>query len=449
MDRGQRHGGDSAPRRCPGANGCVIRGVRRPRTLQRRAPLAILLLLLLCAGPARGALASDGYEDVSPPPRLELPGIAGIWPNPNVALLVWSMRDRPMAALLGVRLLANVPESSLAHGHAVVGYAGGRLEAGGPRGSAAARSLAPPRPRANELSRLDADDASSYARRLSTALDAVRRAERGTGATRARDLALARGLLPPLLTVHQGGVTVRADLRAIRADVAAGRLSRAAARLAALRDALAAPAAQPAAPDHQRLHALDAILSGPPFATGQSLWTAIGDFIGNLVMHSPLGGLIDAIRRLLGNAAGSNAVPVVAGLVVAAALLFVARRSFGRVVPRVAVADDASAPGARLDAEAARARAATLAAGGDFREAARYVFLATLLALDEAGKLRIDSAAGNRDLLRQARAAPRLAEALAPVVRGFELFWFGHMPITREEYERYRRLNERVLEAAR
>jgi hypothetical protein len=88
-------------------------------------------------------------------------------------------------------------------------------------------------------------------------------------------------------------------------------------------------------------------------------------------------------------------------------------------------------------------------AAGEYREAARYVFLSTLLALDEAGRLRIDVTMGNRDVLRQARAVPYLAEALTPVVRRFELFWFGHTPVTRQDYERYRALYERALEVAR
>src|SRR5204862_7291349 len=105
--------------------------------------------------------------------------------------------------------------------------------------------------------------------------------------------------------------------------------------------------------------------------------------------------------------------------------------------------------GGRLAGAAALARAAALAAAGNYREAARYLFLSTLLVLDEAGRLRIDVTTGNRDVLREARAVPHLAAALTPVVRGFELFWFGHAPVTRQDYERYRALNERAQEVAR
>ena len=294
-----------------------------------------------------------------------------------------------------------------------------------------------------------------YAGRISAALAAVRDAQRHSGATRAHKLAAARALLPPRVSVQLGGVRVHADLGAVRSDLATGHLARAAARLAALRTALDAPAARLSAPNQHNLAALDGILSRPPFVSPPDFWTAIGAFLQRLVLRSPLGAVIDAISRLLHSLLGSTAgpvervLPIVAGLIVAAVLVFAAHRSFGTFVPHAALADEDREQERRLDAAGARARAAALAAAGDYREAARYVFLSTLLALDEAGRLRIDVTTGNRDLLRQSRAVPHLAEALTPVVRGFELFWFGHAPVTRQDYERYRALNERALQVAR
>ena len=290
----------------------------------------------------------------------------------------------------------------------------------------------------------------AYAARIVAALAAVRRAEHESGTARARALAAARALLPSALPVRQGALTIQADLSAARRDLLAGHLARVEQRLAALRDALAAPSARFAPPDARRLGALDAILRGPPFTTPPTLWDSIRQFL----QRSPLGAAWAFITHLwssvLGQTANSALVPIVAGVIVALALLFAASRLFGRVVPQAGV-DDAleNAPVTRLDAPAARSRAATLAAAGDYRLAARYVFLATLLALDEAGLVRIDEAMGNRDVLRQARATPRLAEALTPVVRGFDRFWFGHIPLSREEYEDYRRLNEQALRVTR
>jgi len=300
-----------------------------------------------------------------------------------------------------------------------------------------------------------------YARRVTAALAAARRARRDSGRARDNDIARALARLPLTLIVRAGGRDIQPDLAPMRADLAAGgrdarRLAAAIARLAALREALDAPAARASAPDARRLAALDNILRGPPFTSPPTLWTSIIDAISHLIAASPLGPILDAIGTFLdrlfagsGSSRSANLlIVVVAGLIVAGALVFTANRLFHPFAPRADLPDDAAEDAAglaRVDAAGARARAAARAAAGDYREAVRYLYLSTLLALDESGRLRIDRATGNRDILRQARATPRLAEALAPVVRLFDLFLFGHVPVTRDDYERYRQLNEQAL----
>jgi len=299
-----------------------------------------------------------------------------------------------------------------------------------------------------------------YGRRIAAALTAVRTAARARGAARGRAIATAQALLTPVVIVVQAGpgdppVTVRATARDIRADLAVGRLPAAAARLSALESALAAPAAQPAAPDARQLNRLDDILRNPPFTQPDTLWSIIGRWLAQTPLGAVWRSFVGFLQGLV-NGSGApigNALPYVAALIVAAIAVYVVLRLRHPFVPHVldAEGDDALLGGGtvRVDAAGARARAGSLAAAGEYREAARYVFLGTLLSLDEAGRLRIDEATGNRDVLRQARAMPRLAEALAPVVRLFDLFWFGHAPVTRDEYEQYRQLNDRVLEVAR
>ncbi len=310
----------------------------------------------------------------------------------------------------------------------------------------------------------DTSSLGDYRRRLDAALDATRRARRATGAARANSIARALTALPRALAVRTRGGVVRADLAPIHDDLAAAqsgrdarRLGDAVARLERLRAALDAPSAREAAPDTRRLGALDRILNAPPFTSSPTLWDRIVDFLTRLVTASPLGPILDAISRFLNNLfsgsgsgqSGTTVITVVAGLIVAIALVFVANRVFHPFAPLAGGADEAldgDAGLVRVDAAGARARAATLAAAGQYREAVRYLYLATLLALDETGRLRIDEATGNRDILRQARATPRLAEALTPVVRLFDLFLFGHVPVTRDDYERYRRLSEQALQ---
>ena len=293
----------------------------------------------------------------------------------------------------------------------------------------------------------------AYLQRIAAAISEVDGAQHRGGPARRRAVDAARALLSGIVTVRLGAVQVAADLGAALDDLNAERLTLVHARLAALVIALGAPSAHLTAPDRLRLASLDRILKSPPFISPPNLWTAIGDFLGRVVGSTPLGMVVDWLNRLLNaalaSAAGSPIVAIVAGLIVAVALVFAAGRSFGTLVPRADMADGQSTPSHRLDAAGARARAARWEAQGDFREATRFTFLATLLTLDEAGHLRVDDATGNRDVLRQARTVPRLSERLAPVVRDFEMIWFGHLAVSREEYELYRRLNDHVLEATR
>ncbi len=279
-----------------------------------------------------------------------------------------------------------------------------------------------------------------YAHRIDAALALVRSTERERGPIRRRDLDAAGRLLAADTVVRVGGSSVRIDLSAVRADLASGRLGAAEQRLVALRAALRASSSRAAPADAQREKSLDDILAAPPFVQPFS----IGQFIGDLLRR-----LFDALFGHLAGASDTPIVAVIAGLICAAVLIFIASRLLGNFAPRARAAgaeEGAELPLQGLDAQTARGRAAACAAEGNYREAARYQYVSTLLALDEAGRLRIDRSTANRDVLRQARSVPRLAEALGPVVRGFDLIWFGHLTLTADEYERYRRLNERALE---
>lgn len=86
----------------------------------------------------------------------------------------------------------------------------------------------------------------------------------------------------------------------------------------------------------------------------------------------------------------------------------------------------------------ARAAAQTAAAEGDYRRAMRYRYLATLLALDEAERLRFDPALTDGEYLRRAPAA--LREALRPLVLGFQRVWYGGYPAGAADYAHYQTL---------
>jgi hypothetical protein len=90
----------------------------------------------------------------------------------------------------------------------------------------------------------------------------------------------------------------------------------------------------------------------------------------------------------------------------------------------------------------ARTAAAEAAAGGDYRRAIRYRYLATMLGLDEADRLRFDRALTNLEHLR--RAPAHLREALRPLVLTFDRVWYGGNPATAADYQQYTVLAQAV-----
>ncbi|HRQ39757.1 MAG TPA: DUF4129 domain-containing protein [Chloroflexota bacterium] len=73
---------------------------------------------------------------------------------------------------------------------------------------------------------------------------------------------------------------------------------------------------------------------------------------------------------------------------------------------------------------------------GDYREAARRLFLAMLLALDEKGLLRFDRHRTNLELLQQERLHKEIVPSLVPIITTYERVWYGLEPLPATEYER-------------
>ena len=90
-----------------------------------------------------------------------------------------------------------------------------------------------------------------------------------------------------------------------------------------------------------------------------------------------------------------------------------------------------------LTADLALKRADELSSGGDYRTAVRYLYLSSLLLLEERGLLRYDRSLTNREYLRTIRHKPRLATVLRNVIEVFDRVWYGYQPISKELYNDY------------
>ena len=210
--------------------------------------------------------------------------------------------------------------------------------------------------------------------------------------------------------------------------------------------------AQPDAPTAatpEQLAALREILAQPEFgaAAGRSLLDRLLDPARSLLRWA-VGRGIRLIGRLLndnGEAVGYTTWAIGLAVTVAAGLV-VRRLLRGTLATEAALAGTAPARPVRADEELARARA--LAETDDLRAAVHYHYLAVLRRLDERELLRFDRALTNRELLPRVPADAAVSTSLAPLVARFDRLWYGQSTCSREEYEEFARLADRVWEAA-
>ena len=202
------------------------------------------------------------------------------------------------------------------------------------------------------------------------------------------------------------------------------------------------------AADPKTLRKLDEILRDPRFHSRLIPIQPLLEWLGDLIR-----GLLRGI--LGGYGSGASVWSVLFLLLVAAVIFTIARGARGRI------AIDAMPPGRRgLQPDPRRQamqRASEQAAAGDYRMALRYLFLATMLELQDCGLLQLRPGLTNRDYLQLLSEAPLPGESRGRADRGamqelivsFDRAWYGHQAVDAEEYARCRQLSDQVLRAAR
>ena len=149
--------------------------------------------------------------------------------------------------------------------------------------------------------------------------------------------------------------------------------------------------------------------------------------------------LMDRIGYGVRNVSYYGRVP----LIVAAALLFILSlfyiwRSLARGLVREAqLAAEGGDNDATLTSKRAMERAQTRSGQGDYRNAIRYLYLSSLLVLDEQGLLRYDRSRTNREYLRSLSSKPDLANPLRDVIDVFDRVWYGFEAVDEQTYQSY------------
>jgi hypothetical protein len=204
-------------------------------------------------------------------------------------------------------------------------------------------------------------------------------------------------------------------------------------RLGALIDGLAQPGHTPAGDAQQQL---DEIFAAPPFAgqeEGQSPLDRFAAWVFEILARL-FGGAFEA-NRGAGNPLGWLAA-IISALLLLGVLLYLltfVRRTLTREAQQAASSD----PEAHLTAASALQQASSVAREGDYRTAVRYLYLSSLLWLDERDMLRYDRALTNREYLARLADRPDVQARLQPIVDTFDRVWYGYAALDAESFRRY------------
>ncbi len=229
-------------------------------------------------------------------------------------------------------------------------------------------------------------------------------------------------------------------LRADPPDLA--QLERLLTALLAARDAWPDPETAPLDTD-----ALDQILAQPEFQWASEQPSPLADWWAQLQRR-----FWEFIARLLSSDSPIVGIPllsyVLTGLGTLALVLVLAYVLRGLLADFVAETeiDPEDIVDQDMTAATALRQAQALSGEGDYRTAVRYLYLSSLLLLEERGLLRYDRSLTNREYLRSVAHLPQLAAIFRDVIQVFDRVWYGYQVLDKATYTRYA---DRVAELRR
>jgi hypothetical protein len=184
------------------------------------------------------------------------------------------------------------------------------------------------------------------------------------------------------------------------------------------------------------LNSLHGILAQPEFTWQQPAPNPLNDWFQKII-----NAINDLLSRIFGakplaGSTGTFTWAIVASLVLIAVFIFVYRTLFNDFIRETELneGDETSEP---LTSESAFDRAQSLSQGGDYRSAVRYLYLSSLLLMDERGILRYDRSRTNHEYLRSVANIPELAKPLGEVIEVFDNVWYGYHSLEEESFKKY------------
>ncbi len=157
-----------------------------------------------------------------------------------------------------------------------------------------------------------------------------------------------------------------------------------------------------------------------------------------------LGNILDFIFDLLPDRVADLSINVVEYSLIALAIaifalviFFLAKELMVGLVAQATLEADDDLADESLTAECAFKQAQDFSTAGDYRTAVRYLYLSSLLRLDERGILRYDRTRTNREYLRSVAHLPHLSAILGEVIEIFDQVWYGYQDLDAATYTHY------------
>ena len=187
----------------------------------------------------------------------------------------------------------------------------------------------------------------------------------------------------------------------------------------------------------QDVEPLKEILARPEFQWGQAPAPENPDWLQRILDF--FANLMERLAYAVQNGVYYGRVPLIvtAVLIFLLSLFFIARNLSRNLVREADLAAGQAGDDALMTSKGAMQRAQSLSGQGDYRNAVRYLYLSSLLILDEQGLLRYDRSRTNREYLRSVSSKPELAKPLGDVIDVFDRVWYGFDSVDDETYQSY------------
>ena len=196
----------------------------------------------------------------------------------------------------------------------------------------------------------------------------------------------------------------------------------------------------------QDVKPLREILARPEFQWNQSRVIETPDWFQKII--DAFFNFIEHLAYLIGNIIYYGRVPILMGLVILFLFgLYHFSKNLSDSLVREAqlAAEDGSDD--LLTSKGAMQRAQLLSNQGDYRNAIRYLYLSSLLVLDERGLMRYDRSRTNREYLRSVASKPRLESPLHNVIDVFDRVWYGYEEVDEKTFQAYAEHVDELREA--